>query len=200
MREQLGLVHEETNENGQRLIDLCEAANLRPAFSHFANRKSRLQTYADPKGNPYQLDHIIISQKWWKSIKSCRSYNTIAIGSDHKNVCAKFKASFRAAKQKPIERCKFNNEKLLEPEISKEFNIELTNRFTALHEETTPQSKAEEIQIRTDSLNKALIETSKPFWASGRNENNHHGSDVRQSPWWRNKRKPRSTTSKLPRH
>jgi exonuclease III len=97
--------HEETNDNDQRLIDLCEAANLRPAFSHFANRKSRLHTYADPKGNPYQLDHIIISQKWWKSIKSCRSYNTIAIGSDHKIVCAKFKASFRTAKQIPIERC-----------------------------------------------------------------------------------------------
>jgi hypothetical protein len=166
--------HDETNDNGQRLIDLCEAANLRPAYSHFPNRKSRLQTYTDLKGNPYQLDHIIINQKWWKSIKSCRSYNTKAIGSDHKIVCAKFKASFRTAKLKPIERCKFNNQKLLEPEISKVFNIELTNRFVSLYEESpsTTQSKAEEIQFRADTLNKAFIETSKTILGE---RNNHHG-------------------------
>jgi hypothetical protein len=74
-----------------------------------------------------------------------------------------FKASFRTAKQKPIERCKFNNEKLLEPEISKAFNIELTNRFATLYEESpsTTQRKAEVNQFRADTLNKALIETSK---------------------------------------
>jgi hypothetical protein len=83
--------HDITNENGQRLIDLCEATDLRTAHTHFANRRSRLQTYKDPKDNYFQLDHIMINMKWWKSIKNCRSYNSIDIMSDHKIVCANFR-------------------------------------------------------------------------------------------------------------
>ena len=37
--------HESTNDNGHRLIELCETSELRPLHTHFANRKSRLSTY-----------------------------------------------------------------------------------------------------------------------------------------------------------
>ena len=50
--------YESTNNNGQRMIDLCEATDLRIAHSHFLNRKARLYTYVGPKGDQQQLDHV----------------------------------------------------------------------------------------------------------------------------------------------
>jgi len=41
--------YENTNDNGQRMIELCEATDLRIAHSHFLNRKARLYTYIGPK-------------------------------------------------------------------------------------------------------------------------------------------------------
>ena len=41
--------YENTNENGQRMIEFCEATDLRIALSHFLNRKARLYTYTGPK-------------------------------------------------------------------------------------------------------------------------------------------------------
>jgi hypothetical protein len=110
-------IHDETNTNGQRIINICVATNLRLAYTHFANRPSRQNTYKSPHPDhpPTQIDHITISTKWWKSLKACRSFNTVDIGSDHKIVTAQFSISFRATKQPPGNRCKFNSEKLLDP-------------------------------------------------------------------------------------
>ena len=76
--------YERTNNNGQRIIDLCEATDLRIAQFYFLNRKAWLHTYVGPKGDQQQLDHIIIRSKWCKSINKFREYNTIDISSDHR--------------------------------------------------------------------------------------------------------------------
>ncbi|CAF0934048.1 unnamed protein product [Brachionus calyciflorus] len=117
--------HAATNDNCQRMIDLCKIARLRPLHSFFPNRKSRLATYRDPKGNLFQIDHIMISKKWWKSIIDCRTYNSMNISSDHLVVCAKFKLCLRKSKKTSNDRCKFNNEKLMDVKIKESFNMEL---------------------------------------------------------------------------
>jgi exonuclease III len=147
-----------TNNNGQRLIELCESANLRPAHSHFNNRRSRMTTYESPTGEPHQIDHIMVSIKWWKSIKNFRAYNTIYIGSDHKVVSANFRLSLRATKKPPNGRCKFNWEKLADPNTKIAFNIAVENKFSALLEQQAPS--ASEIQQRADALDEALRHAS----------------------------------------
>jgi hypothetical protein len=112
---------------------------------------------------PHQLDHIMISTKWWKSIKNCRAYNSIDIGSDHKIVSACFKVSFRATKRPPNNRCQFHNEKLLDPATSKKFDLDLQNRFNILLCEATRTSNntnQDEIQTRANVLEKALFDSS----------------------------------------
>ena len=157
--------HDATNLNGQRMINLCIAANLRPAHSHFENKPSRLHTFQSPNAEhpPTQIDHIMINTKWWKSIRDCRAFNTIDVGSDHRMVSAHFRLSLRASKRPPNDRCKFNSEKLTYPDIRNAFDIDLQNRFSALLDETalTNSSAVEQIQLRADALNSALIETSK---------------------------------------
>ena len=154
----------QSNTNGQRLVNLCEATNLRPAFSHFEDRRSRMATFHLPntKLAPHQLDHILINRKWWKSIKNCRAYNSIDIGSDHKIVSANFSISFRVTKRPPNSRCKFNTDKLADPDIRKRFDLDIKNRFSVLFNEDAIacNNAADQIQQRADALDKALIETS----------------------------------------
>ena len=52
-----------TNDNGQRLIDLREATEIRPFQTHFLDRWSRLATHRDPNSKYYQLDHVLINTK-----------------------------------------------------------------------------------------------------------------------------------------
>lgn len=151
-----------SNNNGLRMTAFCEATKLRPAHSHFPNRRSRLYTYVSPKKEPFQLDHIMVSTKWWKSILNCRAFNTIDIGSDHKVVSAQFRISLRSSKRAPNERCKFNWEKLSVPSISKTFNLQLRNCFSTLIDETAVASTpGAEIQRQSDALDTALRKTSE---------------------------------------
>ena len=156
-------LYDESNNNGQRMIDLCEANDLRPAHSHFPHPKSRLLTYQNPKGEHFQLDHIMIRTKWWKSIKNCRAYSTINIGSDHKCVTANLRLSLRTARIPPNSRCKYNWSKLKDPVTSSNFNIDLKNRFETLmmNDKKTNETINNEIQRRTDHLEEALRESSE---------------------------------------
>ena len=157
----------QTNDNGRRLIELCEEAELRPAYSHFANKKSRLETYTGPKGDKQQIDHLMISIKWWKSIKNFRAYNSIDIGSDHKVVSANFRLSLRATKKPPNGRCKFNNEKLEDPTVKLAFNTEVQNHFSALMDQQ--KTTESEIQRRADALDGALCHASHKILGKKKN-------------------------------
>ena len=154
--------HRTSNDNGLRLISMCEFASLRPANSWFPNRPTRLRTFKSPRGEYYQLDHIIISTKWWKSLKDCRAYNTCNIGSDHKIVTAKLKLSLRKSKDTPTARCSFQTDKLKSANTRAQFDIELRNRFNALLEkDPSDQSGVNPIQRRADALNAALVSVSE---------------------------------------
>ena len=148
--------HENTNDNGTRLIRLCEMASLRPAHSWFPNRPTRLRTFRSPKGEYYQLDHIMFSTKWWTSVKDCRAYNTSNIGSDHKIVSATFKLCLRKTKTPANPRCAFMTEKLKSPEVKQEFNLEVKNRFETLFDYASDARTTDHIQRRANALNSAL--------------------------------------------
>ena len=61
--------HEETNENGQRLIDLCQTNIMRPAntrFNHRKNRKWTLKLANHALNEPCkQIDHVLIRSKYF---------------------------------------------------------------------------------------------------------------------------------------
>ena len=97
--------YENTNDSGQRMIEFCEAIDLRIAHSHFLNRKVRLYTFTGPKEDRQQLDHLMIRCKWWKAITYFRAFNTIDIGSDHRIVSVNFRHLLRANKRTPNGRC-----------------------------------------------------------------------------------------------
>lgn len=55
--------HDQTNDNGERLVNLCVEHNLRPAQSRFPHPLGRLWTWNHPAGSKHQLDHILINSR-----------------------------------------------------------------------------------------------------------------------------------------
>ena len=125
--------HEETNRNGQYLIELAMERNLIITNTQYQKRKGKLWTYTSPGGNRYQLDYILIRKKWRNSVKDVEAYNTFAsIGSDHRIVSARIRLSLRTSKAAP-KRKQYDWRSLsTDTNIQKQYTIEVRNRFEAL--------------------------------------------------------------------
>ena len=124
--------HDSTNDNGERLVNLCQEHNLRPAQQRFPQPRCRQWTWMHPSGSKHQLDHILINNKWVNSLRNCRAYNSVELDSDHRIVSILLATSLRTRKGKPCKRPKFNWRKLQDPTTREEFQLELSNRFQAL--------------------------------------------------------------------
>ncbi|XP_078586049.1 uncharacterized protein LOC144867902 [Branchiostoma floridae x Branchiostoma japonicum] len=121
-----------TNDNGDRLVNLCQEHKLRPAQTRFPHPRSRLWTWMHPGGSTHQLDHILINGKWVNSLRNCRAYNSVELDSDHRILSVLLVTSLRTSKGKPCRRPKFNWRKLREAHTREVFQMELSNRFEAL--------------------------------------------------------------------
>jgi len=56
--------HENTNRNGQLLLDLMKECNLVNISTSFSKNYGKLWALIYPNGNRAQLDHILINRKW----------------------------------------------------------------------------------------------------------------------------------------
>ena len=100
--------YDTTNNNGERLVDLCEEFQLRSAQMRFPHLRHRLWTWMHPSGSTHQLDHILINNKWKNSLRNCGAYNSVELDSDHRIVGIRLVCSLRTSRAKPCKRPKFN--------------------------------------------------------------------------------------------
>ncbi|XP_038063001.1 craniofacial development protein 2-like [Patiria miniata] len=118
--------HNTTNDNGERLVNLCQEHKMRPAQMKFPQPRSRQWTWSHPAGSVYHLDHILINSKWINSLRNCRAYNSVELDSDHRIVSIRLVTSLRTSKGKPCKRPKFNWKKLQDPVTREMFQLELS--------------------------------------------------------------------------
>ena len=149
--------YDTTNDNGERLVNICQEHKLRPAQSRFPQPRKRLWTWMHPGGTTNQLDHILINSKWANSIRDCRAYNSVELDSDHRILSIRLITSIRTSKGKPCKRPKFDWRKLQEPDTKHHFQIELSNRFEGLKFDDT----ATPITERYNQLEKAVAEVAE---------------------------------------
>ncbi|XP_043064099.1 uncharacterized protein LOC122320089 [Drosophila ficusphila] len=72
------------NNNGDRLIEVCQMFQLIIGGSMFPHRDIHKYTWTSPSGNTRnQIDHICISRKWRKSLLDVRNKRGASIDSDH---------------------------------------------------------------------------------------------------------------------
>ena len=78
--------YDTTNENGERLVNLCQEYNFRLAQQRFPQPRGRQWTWMHPAGSKHQLDHILINSKWVNSLRNHRANNTVEQDSDDRTV------------------------------------------------------------------------------------------------------------------
>ena len=125
--------YDTTNENDERLVNLCQEYNFRLTQQRFPQPRGRQWTWMHPGGSIHQLDHILINSKWVNSLRNCRAYNTVELDSVHRIITILLVTSLRTSKGKPCKGPKFNWRKLQDQRTREESQLELSNRFQALH-------------------------------------------------------------------
>ena len=84
------------NEAGQSLIELCQENTLVRAHNLFQQHKRRIYTWTSPDGQYLnQIDYILCSQRWRKSIQSAKTRPGADCGSDHELLIAKFRLKLK---------------------------------------------------------------------------------------------------------
>ena len=131
-------LHPETNENGNRVLDLLHEHQLVILNTKFEKAESKKWTFEDPHRSRHQLDYILWRTKWVNSVKNCQAYNTMAaVGSDHRIVTCFASVSYRATKPPPSDPMKKVDWRALtkDPQLGYDYSIEVRNRFDILRQE-----------------------------------------------------------------
>ena len=144
------------NENGERLVNFCLNNGLIIGGTVFPHKDVHKLTWTSPDGHTVnQIDHMIINQKWRRSLRDVRVYRGADANSDHYLVIGQVKLKLRQTR-KVQNRQVFDTQKLRRPAEKQEFVVELRNRFSVLAEEPTM-----DIEEEWETIKNAYTETSK---------------------------------------
>ena len=84
------------NEARQRLTEFCQENTLVIANTLFQQHKRRLYTWTSPDGQQQnQIDYILYSQRWRRSIQSAKTRPGADCGSDHELLSTKFRLKLK---------------------------------------------------------------------------------------------------------
>ena len=126
------------NDNGERFVNFCAMNDLLIASTVFPHKDIHKYTWTSPNSKfKNQIDHITINNKFRRSMTDTRTYRGADMGSDHNLVLAKIKLKLCRIVRPRGTREMYDVNKLRNPEIQKEFVLELRNRFSCLTEEET---------------------------------------------------------------
>ena len=89
---------DETNENGERFINLCASQEMVIGGTLFPHKRCHKVTWVSPdQKTENQIDHVAISKKFRRSLTDVRSKRGADVGSDHHLVVAEFKLKNRGS-------------------------------------------------------------------------------------------------------
>ena len=117
------------NNNGEILSDLCVESRLVIGVTLFMHRDIHKTTWRSPDQRTVsQIDHVIINQKWRRSLQDVKANRGADIGSDHVSL------KLRKTKRGEERQQRFDTAKLKNYNTEKAFKLELKNRFHVLQE------------------------------------------------------------------
>ena len=115
------------NEAGQRMIKFFQENALIIVNTLFQQYKRRLYTWTSQDGQyRYQIEYILCSQRWRRSIQSAKTRRGANCGSDHELLIAKFRLKVKKVGKttRPF-RYDLN-------QIPYDYIVDMTNRFKGL--------------------------------------------------------------------
>ncbi|KAL4088715.1 hypothetical protein QTP88_023799 [Uroleucon formosanum] len=118
------------NERGDRLIEFCRQHDLIITNTLFMNHKRRRYTFKMPGDiNRYQLDYIMVKNRYKNQIKSSKSYPGADIDSDHNLVMIKSVLKFKKLERPKNIGPDWNLCQLKQPETRKLFEKKCKEKY-----------------------------------------------------------------------
>lgn len=100
------------NDRGERLIEFCKQFDFWITNTWFKQNKRRLYTWKNPGDRMrFQIDYILINQRFKNSIKNPKTYPGADLDTDHNLLAAELKTRLKHVKKKTTYK-KWNTEKL----------------------------------------------------------------------------------------
>ena len=124
------------NEHGQKLIDFAKQNRYVICNTLFNHHRRRRYTWKMPGDvNRYQLDYILIKERFRNAVKNCRAYPGVDINSDHNllamDVCVTFKKIKKGSTKKRWNIDKIKGEKGMDYTKQVEEKIDCINQRDA---------------------------------------------------------------------
>lgn len=119
------------NNRGSRLIEFCEEHKLVIANTLFENHVRRRYTWKMPGDRErYQLDYIIIKQRFRNQVQNCHAYPGADIDSDHNLVMMKSELRFKklVKKKKKL----WNVDKLKDDKVQEKYEKQITDKIRTI--------------------------------------------------------------------
>ncbi|XP_060518457.1 uncharacterized protein LOC132697179 [Cylas formicarius] len=161
-------LHELSNDNGQRLINLAAANNLRIASTMFPHKNIHKETWiSNDRKTRNQIDHVIANARHVRSIIDVKSQRGADAGTDHflvrVKVRSRIKKTITSQETSALKRWntdKLNQDETCRHEYQKELETQLQKNVTQEASDVEEHWK----QIRTSVINaaqRALGENTK---------------------------------------
>ena len=130
-------LHQNSNDNGHRLIDFAMSRNLVISSTFFTRKNIYKQTWVSPDGNSFnQIDHILVDRRWASSVMNVRTYRGASCGSDHFLVKMIYRCRItRAMMGGSRTVTRFDISKLKEEETREELKSEINDKIEKIHVE-----------------------------------------------------------------
>jgi hypothetical protein len=128
-------LHQDGNDNGVTIVNFPTSKSLVVKKMMFLYRNIRKCTWTSPDGKTYnQIDHILTNRRWHLSILDVRFYRGSDSDADQYLVVANVTERLAVSKQAALrfDVKKFNLRELSELEMRKEYQIKISNKFSAL--------------------------------------------------------------------
>ena len=146
---------------------LCQHG-LKIGNTFFQHKDIHKKTWLSPDNNTWnEIDYICINNRWGSSLSDVRVFR----GADHRSADGQDQVKLKRSAKKKTAR-PYAVAKLKDPEISRRYESELSNRFTVLQEDLSIEEKCE----LSSTIVKASAET-----VIGRRRGSNRALDIRQN-------------------
>ncbi|CAI6352699.1 unnamed protein product [Macrosiphum euphorbiae] len=144
------------NERGHRLIEFCKERNLVITNTMFSQPIRRRYTWTMPGGRArYQIDYILVRNRYKNQVKKCKTYPGADINSDHNLVLMETNLSLKRKKPNECTKRKWCMDKLKNEEIRSDFNEELNNLLQEANSNKNQDNDKVEWEKLRDTMTKA---------------------------------------------